>query len=84
MTIDQDLLRLLEERIDRAFQRYGNFASTHEALGVALEEWNELQLAIHDNDLTQTQHECIDLAAVLIRLALSLEHSQLTRQRSVK
>lgn len=70
-------------RIIAAHYRYGNFSSTHEALGVACEEWDELRAAIHSNDLTQVKHECLDLAAVLIRLAESLDNEDL-RKRSVK
>lgn len=59
----------LQERIDAADARYGPFASTHEALGVASEEWDELRAAIHANNLTAMRNECLDLAAVLVRLA---------------
>ena len=43
--------------------------STHEALGVALEEWDELRAAIKSNKLGAIEWECLDLAAVLLRLA---------------
>ena len=74
----------LGEHIDSAQARYGDFASTHEALGVALEEWNELQQAIRSNALEAVRDECIDLAAVLIRLAIQCRSSGALRQRSVK
>lgn len=73
----------LTGRIDRANVRYGNFASTHEALGVALEEWQELIDAVRANDLADVQGECLDLAAVLLRLADQIYDQQL-RGRSVK
>ena len=73
----------IEERIARAVRRYGPFASTHEALGVALEEWDELRDAIHANDMRAVRHECLDLAAVLIRLAGDLERPE-TTARSIK
>lgn len=73
----------IERRILAAEQRYGDFASTHEALGVASEEWDELREAIRSNDLGDVQNECIDLIAVLIRLALSLRNVETTK-RSVK
>lgn len=78
MTFDE-----VEQRMAAAFKRYGDFASTHEALGVACEEWDELRAAIHANDLEAVRHECFDLAAVLLRLAVNL-NNQNTRQRSVK
>lgn len=64
-----DILRKVLTVADSAQLRYGDFRSTHEALGVALEEWNELQDAIRRNAVRQIKHECIDLAAVLLRLA---------------
>lgn len=74
----------LESRMLAAQQRYGAFASTHEALGVATEEWDELRDAVRANDLAAVGRECIDLAAVLVRLACVLRESEGTRARSVK
>jgi NTP pyrophosphatase (non-canonical NTP hydrolase) len=74
----------IDERMVKAAGRYGEFASTHEAMGVALEEWDELREAIKSNDIPMIEHECLDLAAVLIRLATSLRNSNYTRNRSVK
>jgi hypothetical protein len=59
----------LRFRIDAANRRYGPFSSTHEALGVASEEWDELRAAIHANNIVAIRSEALDLAAVLIRLA---------------
>ncbi len=78
------LMQEIEERMVKAQSRYGDFASTHEALGVACEEWDELREAIRGNALAEVEHECLDLAAVLIRLAISLRASNETRLRSVK
>jgi NTP pyrophosphatase (non-canonical NTP hydrolase) len=74
----------IEQRIETAQTRYGHFASTHEALGVMSEEWDELRDAIRSNALGSVEHECLDLAAVCIRLARSLRNSNYTAQRSVK
>jgi NTP pyrophosphatase (non-canonical NTP hydrolase) len=71
------------ERGAAATIRYGNPTSTHEALGVALEEWHELIEAVRANDLAQVRHECIDLAAVLRRMAMACDDPQF-RERSVK
>ena len=68
----------------RANERYGHLASTHEGLGVALEEWNELCEAVKSNDLDRIESECLDLAAVLVRMAENIAKNQLTRNRSVK
>lgn len=78
---------LLDDVLNRMFAaqgRYGDFASTHEALGVASEEWDELRAAIHANDLSSVRHEALDLAAVIIRLADQCERSSQLRARSVK
>ena len=58
----------LYKRILAADARYGNFASAHEALGVASEEWDELRDAIRANDMEAIRHEALDMAAVLVRL----------------
>jgi NTP pyrophosphatase (non-canonical NTP hydrolase) len=79
-----DILREIEARIDKAVTRYGAFSSTHEALGVALEEWDELRDAIRSNKLGSVEHECMDLAAVLIRLARDIRKSEYLQARSVK
>lgn len=64
-----DIMYEIEARMSAAEDRYGPFASTHEALGVAVEEWDELRAAIRSNDLMAISDECVDLAAVLVRLA---------------
>lgn len=82
--VDDALIAEVLARMAAAQARYGEFASTHEALGVACEEWDELRDAIRANNLGGVEQECIDLAAVLIRLAHSLRVSSYTRDRSVK
>jgi hypothetical protein len=67
-------INTLWSRIGAADSRYGDFASTHEALGVASEEWDELRTAIHANDRERIMAEALDLAAAIIRL-----HDQLAR-----
>lgn len=64
-----DLSVMLADKAARAEVRYGPMASTHEALGVALEEWQELCEAVRSNDLSAIEREAIDLAAVCMRLA---------------
>jgi NTP pyrophosphatase (non-canonical NTP hydrolase) len=74
----------IDNRISAADKRYGPFASTHEALGVCSEEWDELREAIRCNSLSAVQDECLDLAAALIRLHDQLETDNALRARSVK
>jgi hypothetical protein len=81
---ERDLIADVESRIARAQARYGDLASTHEALGVATEEWDELRAAIKANALVSVEEECLDLAAVLIRLARALRSSDYTLKRSTK
>jgi NTP pyrophosphatase (non-canonical NTP hydrolase) len=69
--------------VEAADTRYGDYASTHEALGVACEEWDELRTAVHANDLAAVQKEALDLAAVLIRLVDQLDRSESLRRRSI-
>lgn len=52
-----------------AQEKFGPFASSHEAMGVALEEWDEFRERIHKNDIAGAKSEALDLAAVLIRFA---------------
>ena len=79
-----DLIYEIENRITAATARYGAFASTHEAMGVALEEWDELRNAVHSNALGAVEHECLDLAAVLIRLARCIRNGGNIVNRSQK
>lgn len=59
---------VVAERL-RADLRYGAFRSTHEALGVLVEEFDELRAAIHANALESVRAEAIQIAAVAMRLA---------------
>lgn len=54
---------------DRAKARYGDFTSTHEALGVLVEEMDELREAVRSNVLIAIEREAIQVAAVALRLA---------------
>lgn len=74
----------IERRMFIAEQRYGPFASTHEALGVASEEWDELRDAVRANDLNAIKHECVDLVAVLLRLIQNINQNENLRNRSTK
>lgn len=58
----------LSSRIDKANSTYGPPASAHEAMGVALEEWDELKAAVHLNAREAIREEALDLAAILIRM----------------
>jgi NTP pyrophosphatase (non-canonical NTP hydrolase) len=59
----------LESLITRSDLKYGPYRSTHEALGVIAEEFDELLRAIRYNDAEAIADEAIDVAAACIRLA---------------
>ena len=56
------------EEADLAAARYGDFKSTHEALGVLSEEFHELTEAIRENKLGTISHEALQVSAVALRL----------------
>jgi hypothetical protein len=53
---------------ERAQERYGDFTSTHEALGVLQEEFDELRAAIHANSMQACAKEAMQVSAVALRL----------------
>jgi NTP pyrophosphatase (non-canonical NTP hydrolase) len=68
ITLGPDLEAILREA-EAADLRYGQFASTHEALGVLTEEYYELMGAIWQNDLKAVRKEALQLASVALRCA---------------
>lgn len=56
-------------RAARAQEKYGDFASTHEALGVIAEEYAELIEAVRSNCSEVILQEALDIAAACLRLA---------------
>jgi NTP pyrophosphatase (non-canonical NTP hydrolase) len=62
----------MEVEMEQAHTAYGLFTSTHEGLGVLFEEFDELRSAIHANNLDDVQHEALQVAAVAMRLAISV------------
>lgn len=77
----QQITDALNKRIHAADHRYGPFASVHEGMGVALEEWQELIEAVHSNDGEHIQREALDLCAALMRMCRDLNDVN-TQQRS--
>ncbi len=62
-----DWVEIIQEAAD-AHARYGDFTSTHEALGVLTEEMDELLEAVRSNDLGAVALEARQVAAVAARL----------------
>ena len=70
MTLDFYLTEITAE-LDRALAKHGNFNSTHEALGVILEEFEELKEAIKNGDEENGIEEAVQLAAMCVKLLLA-------------
>lgn len=80
----RDSIYEVERRLARASERYGAaFTSTHEGLGVCLEEWDELRAAVGANALESVREEALDLAAACLRLAESVRDPDFV-ERSAK
>lgn len=79
------IFEALHKRMSVADDRYGGFASTHEALGVITEEYDELREAIKENDMQAVMREALDIAAAACRLAEQIgEGNAALMRRSVK
>lgn len=79
-----EIINEISARMKLAELRYGPFASTHEAMGVALEEWDELREAIRSNDIEAIEYEALDLASVLVRMATACRENEGFKNRSGK
>ena len=73
---------VIATEIKYADTRYGPFKSTHEALGVLVEEMSELVDAIRSNKLESVFIEACQVSAVAARLAHGLREHGPMRQRS--
>lgn len=78
-----DLTAQLRDEMARAHARYGNPASTHEALGVITEEYHELISAIQGNRMDRIRMEALQVSAAALRLAEACEDMGFV-SRSVK
>jgi NTP pyrophosphatase (non-canonical NTP hydrolase) len=58
----------VRQEAEASAARYNGFNSTHEALGVLLEEFDELRAAIHANDMASISREAMQVSAVALRL----------------
>lgn len=82
--MQSEILAAIDAEAFRAAEKYGPFASVHEAIGVLVEEWDELRAAMHANDLGAIHREAIQVAAVAARLADQTSASSAAfRRRSV-
>jgi len=63
-----DPINAVAQEANLARLKFGDFTSTHEAMGVLSEEWDELRAAIHANSIQATSREAKQVAAVAFRL----------------
>ena len=68
MSVSRMAILAIVAEADRAQARYGPFTSTHEALGVLVEEVDELKQAIRANKMGSVSMEAKQVAAVSARL----------------
>ena len=59
----------VQDEAERAWLKYGDFTSTHEAYGVLAEEVAELLVGIRSNDVNSIMQEARQVSAVAMRLA---------------
>lgn len=83
MNVSSEFITHVCSEVNHAQERYGDFASTHEALGVLTEEYYELVEAIRGNRLDRIQREAVQVAAVALRLAEACDKGAFAA-RSVK
>lgn len=69
MSIFYDVENEIIAEAEAAQAKFGDFTSSHEALGVLAEEMAELVEAIRLNSLEDMRHEAIQVSAVAMRLA---------------
>ena len=68
--MDINLLNKIQSQIDECQNKYGSYASLHEAYGVLMEEIKELENEIFKKhrDFERIEAETIDILTVLFRL----------------
>ncbi len=60
----------LEKEVLRGVELHGHYQSTHEALGVILEEWDEFKVEIKKNDNERAVVEARQVAATALRFCI--------------
>ena len=77
------LISNILRQVNYADNRYGPFTSSHEGLGVLMEEVAELVGAIRRNDIQDIEREATQVSAVAMRLAYCCDDENF-QTRSVK
>lgn len=72
----ENIQKRIYDKMLEAEEKYGEFASGHEAYGVMMEEmeelWNEIKKKPYKRDANTMIIESIDIAAVAIRFAYQI------------
>lgn len=82
--ISAEAIKECQRRAVKAAARYGPPTSSHEALGVIMEEVYELTACIRHNALDAIRAEALDVAAIALRLADACRDDPAFAARSVK
>ena len=67
-----DVEAMVREETAKAEEKFGPFHSSHEGLGVLIEEVDELREAIRSNIPALIQKEAVQVASVASRIAKSM------------
>ena len=70
----------IEQGAANLHDKWGPYASTHEAYGVLAEEMHELLQAIHSNDLHHVATEAMQVAIVACKLAKEAQTKSFMRK----
>ena len=73
-TAMREVLALIERQIERRLKQKGRggFVSKHEALGIIVEEYDELLEAVrNDRDVAPFLNECVDIAVACLIAVMS-------------
>lgn len=68
--LEEHVVRMVMAELHFSTNKYGAFNSSHEAMGVLREEFDEAWDACKNNDLQGMQSEAVQVAAMAIRLIL--------------
>lgn len=79
-----DLLNKVTEQVNKCYEKYGGYASSHEALSVFLEEVDELTTEIRKKDinLSRVEAEIIDNLTVLFKMYEDVVINNIDKKRN--
>lgn len=75
---------IVRDEIEQADAKYGVFRSSHEGLGVLIEEMDELREAVRSNSTESIRMEAMQVAGVALRIAYSMSEPDTIRRSGGK